>query len=219
MNWIDISMILHDEIPVWPGDAPFSYRRTWTKVESGTANVGEIHMSTHAGTHIDAPFHFDESGQKVHELELDVYTGKVQVVHLTGRKKITARDLERIDFAGVSRLLIRTDSWENRSRFPGKFCCLDRNCASFLQEQGIRLIGLDVPSVDPIDSKELPTHHALLKAGIHILESTVLDKVDEGIYELIALPLAIADGDASPVRAVLRPVGDPDKKKEPVVFE
>ncbi|MGA8942195.1 MAG: arylformamidase [Thermoactinomyces sp.] len=205
MNWIDISMPLYDQMPVWPGDVPFSYRRTWTKTESGAANVGEIHMSTHAGTHIDAPFHFDEFGQKVHELDLDVYTGKVQVVHLAEREKITAGDLGRIDFAGVNRLLIRTDSWTNRSRFPGKFCCLDKNCATFLQEKGIQLVGLDVPSVDPVDSKELPAHHALLNAGIHILESVVLDKVEEGVYEMIALPLAIVDGDASPVRAVIRP--------------
>ncbi len=206
MNWIDISMPLHNQIPVWPGDVPFLYRRTWTKEESGTVNVGELHMSTHAGTHIDAPFHFDETGQKVHELKLDVFMGKVRVAHLTGREKITASDISRIDLDRISRLIIRTDSWVDRSRFPGKFCCLEADAVSFLKEQGIRLIGLDVPSVDPIDSKELPAHHALLKAGIHILESAVLDNVEEGIYELIALPLSIADGDASPVRAILRPV-------------
>lgn len=207
MNWMDISMPLYDEMPVWPGDEPFSYRHTWTKAESGTANVGELHMSTHAGTHIDAPFHFDEAGQKVHELDLNVYIGIARVVHLPGRGKITAGDLARIDLGGVSRLIIRTDSWVDRSRFPGKFCCLDPEAALFLQEQGICLLVLDVPSVDLVDSRELPAHHALLNAGIHILESAVLDKVEEGLYELIALPLSIVDGDASPVRAVIRPVG------------
>ncbi|MBA4602812.1 arylformamidase [Thermoactinomyces mirandus] len=207
MNWLDISMPLHDQIPVWPGDAPFLYRRTWTKAESGTANVGELHMSTHAGTHIDAPFHIDESGQKVHELDLDVYIGKARVIHLLGKKKITAGDLSRFDLGRESRLLIRTGSWVDRSQFPGKFCYLDADIAPFLQEREIRLVGLDVPSADSADSRELPVHHAFLKAGIHLLENAVLDKIEEGIYEMIALPLPIRGGDASPVRAVIRPAG------------
>jgi arylformamidase len=78
----------------------------------------------------------------------------------------------------------------------------------YLKKQGIRLIGLDVPSVDPIDSKTLPAHHALWEAGIHILEGAVLDNVEEGMYELIALPLPILGGDGSPVRAVIRPVAE-----------
>lgn len=206
MSWMDISQPLHSEMPVWPGDASFQYQLTCTKEESGSVNVGQVQMSTHTGTHIDAPFHFDEEGCKVQELDMNLYIGKARLIHLPGREKIKAEDLMAKDLNGISRLLIRTDSWQDRSVFPEEICFLDPDVAPFLKRTGIRLIGLDVPSVDPIDSKTLPAHHALWRAGIHILEGAVLDGVEEGIYDLIALPLPILNGDGSPVRAVIRPV-------------
>ena len=208
MTWIDISQPLHSGIPVWPGDAPFQYEFTYTKEESGSVNVGQVQMSTHTGTHIDAPFHFDEAGSKVNELDVNLYIGKARVIDLPGREKIKAEDLMEKEWGGISRLLIRTDSWRDRNVFPEEICHLDPDAVPYLKKQGIRLIGLDVPSVDPIDSKTLPAHHALWDAGIHILEGAVLDNVEEGIYELIALPLPILGGDGSPVRAVIRPVAE-----------
>lgn len=208
MSWMDISQPLHSGIPVWPGDATFQYQFTYTKEESGSVNVGQVQMSTHTGTHIDAPFHFDEAGSKVHELDVNLYIGKTRIIHLPGREKIKVEDLMKKRLSGTSRLLIRTDSWPDRSVFPEAICSLDPEVAPFLKKLGIRLIGLDVPSVDPIDSKTLPAHHALLNAGIHILEGAVLDSVEEGIYDLIALPLPILGGDGSPVRAVIRPVAE-----------
>lgn len=204
MSLIDISQRLNQDIPVWPGDTPFSFELTWTKEQSGSVNVGKVVMSTHTGTHIDAPFHFDSEGKKVLELDLNLYIGQVKVVHLPGKESLGAEDLSSSNLEGVTRLLIRTDSWIDPAHFPTEICYLRPDLAPFLAEKGVRLIGLDVPSVDPLDSKELAAHHALLQHDIHILEGAVLAQVEAGDYELIALPLPLEGADGSPVRAVLR---------------
>ncbi|EGK13611.1 arylformamidase [Desmospora sp. 8437] len=203
-GWIDISQRLEEGVPVWPGDTPFSYRLTWSKEESGSVNVGQITMSTHTGTHIDAPFHFDEEGKRVIDLDLDLYIGRARVIHLPDPKQIGIGELQSENLEGVTRLLIRTDAWSDRSTFPESIPPVDPELAPDLAEKGIRLLGLDLPSVDPLDSKELPAHHALTGHGIHILEGIVLDRVDPGDYQLAALPLPLAQADGSPVRAVLR---------------
>ncbi|RXT13487.1 arylformamidase [Ammoniphilus sp. CFH 90114] len=206
MNLLDISQRLHSDVPVWPGDTPFTFQLTWTKEQSGSVNVGQINMSTHTGTHIDAPFHFDSHGAKVIDLDLDLYVGPAKLIHISQKESIGAAELASFDLEGVKRLLIRTDSWEDPTRFPTEFTFLRPDIGPFLAEKGIRLIGLDVPSVDPMTSKELGAHHALLKNQIHILEGAVLRGIDEGNYELIALPLPLEEADGSPVRAVLRKI-------------
>lgn len=204
MNLLDISQRLNHNVPTWPGDTPFSFELTWTKEDSGSVNVGKVVMSTHTGTHIDAPFHFDSEGKKVLELDLNLYIGKAKVIQVPGKESIGAEDLSSFNLKGVTRLLIRTDSWVDPRHFPTEICYLRPDLAPFLAEKGVRLIGLDVPSVDPLDSKELAAHHALLQNDIHILEGAVLAHVEEGDYELIALPLPLEGADGSPVRAVLR---------------
>ncbi|MCS1351638.1 arylformamidase [Mechercharimyces sp. CAU 1602] len=206
MKWIDISQPLQEGMPVWPGDTPFSYDLTWTKEESGSVNVGQINLSTHTGTHVDAPFHFDEEGAKILDLDLSLYVGEVLVLHLPERTSIGVQELLTYDLTGVERLFIRTDAWKDYSSFPESITYMEPEIAPYLADKGVRLLGLDVPSVDPLDSKELRAHHALHAAGIHILEGAVLDQIDAGKYELIALPLPLKEADGSPVRAVLRPL-------------
>ncbi|EEL50522.1 MULTISPECIES: arylformamidase [Bacillus cereus group] len=205
-DWIDISQPLNNEIATWPGDTPFSYEVSWSKEQSGSVNVGKITMSIHTGTHIDAPFHFDNEGKKVLDLDVNVYIGKARIIDVSGMESIGAKELEKFKLEGVERLLLRTASHGNAQEFPGTIPYLRADIAPFLSEKGIRLIGVDVPSVDPLDDKELAAHHQLFKHGIHILENVVLDHVQDGDYELIALPLALMDADGSPVRAVIRPL-------------
>ncbi|MEY8348110.1 arylformamidase [Bacillus cereus] len=205
-DWIDISQPLNNEIATWPGDTPFSYEVSWSKEQSGSVNVGKITMSIHTGTHIDAPFHFDNEGKKVIDLDVNVYVGKARIIDVSGMKSIGAKELETFDLDDVERLLLRTASHGNAQEFPETIPYLRADIAPFLSEKGIRLIGVDVPSVDPLDDKELAAHHQLFKHGIHILENVVLDHVQDGDYELIALPLALMDADGSPVRAVIRPL-------------
>ncbi|WP_042347283.1 arylformamidase [Bacillus massiliigorillae] len=204
--WIDISQPLDNCIAVWPGDTSFSYKVNWSKEESGSVNVGKITMSTHTGTHIDAPFHFDDDGKKVIELDINLYIGRARVIHLPKPSSIGIKELSRFELDGVTRLLIRTDAWTNRSVFPTEIPEIEPELASYLEKRGVYLLGLDLPSVDPIDSKELMAHHELTRHGIHILEGLVLDHIDSGDYELAALPLSLMEADGSPVRAVVRRV-------------
>ena len=204
MSLIDISRRLQNGMPVWPGDTNFSFELSWTKEESGSVNVGKLTLSTHTGTHIDAPFHFDENGKKVIDLDPNLYVGEARVIELLDVESIKKVDLEAFSLNGVKRLLIKTNSWKNDNAFPERIPHIEKDVAEFLKENGIKLLGIDVPSVDPLDSKELVAHHGLHENGVHILESIDLRSVSEGDYELIALPLPLTDADGSPVRAVLR---------------
>jgi arylformamidase len=200
---IDISQTLNHSTPVWPGDTPFSFKLNWTKEQSGSVNVGTFTMSTHTGTHIDAPYHFSNNGTQVSDLPLERYIGNALVVDVAKTESITIEVLTEINFNSVDMVLFKTNSWYNHSQFPKSITYLESEVASFLSEKGIRLIGVDVPSVDPLDSKTLDAHHALHKHNIAILEGLVLNDVNSGIYELIALPLKIEGADGCPVRAVL----------------
>ncbi|PLT28217.1 arylformamidase [Peribacillus deserti] len=203
-KWIDISQRLRNGMPVWPGDTPFSYSVSWPYEESGSVNVGKLEMSTHTGTHIDAPFHFDNEGKKVIDLDINLYIGDAEVIHLPNVTKIGLEELNGRSLQGVSRLLIRTDHWTDKNVFPESIPYVEPEAADFLAQNGIRLLGLDLPSVDQLDSKELAAHHMLNEKGIHILEGLLLNDIEEGRYELAALPLPITEGDGSPVRAVIR---------------
>ena len=206
MTWIDVSQPLHADVATWPGDTTFSYEIAWSMAESGSVNVGKMTLSLHLGTHIDAPFHFDDHGKRVIDLDPSVYTGPSRVIHLPHKAKIEASDLDGHDLTGVERLILKTDGWSDKSLFPETIPELTPALADRLGELGIFLIGLDLPSVDAIDSKEMGAHHALAQNGVHILEGLVLDNILPGDYDLNAVPLPIVEGDGSPVRALLRPI-------------
>jgi arylformamidase len=204
MKIIDISLPLGDSVTAWPGDTPFEYRLTWKQSAETSVNVGAITMSTHFATHIDAPFHFLSTGQKIEELDLGPYLGSAVVVDSRGLRTISRKFLEDRELLGATRLLLRTDTWTDTRTFPSSIPVMDEDVPDWLHRHGIVLIGVDVPSVDPLDSKDLPIHHALARNRIAILESINLQNVDGGLYELIALPLRIVGADGSPVRAILR---------------
>ncbi|MEB1808895.1 MAG: arylformamidase [Bacillaceae bacterium] len=205
-RWIDISQPLTRSIAHWPEDTPFSYDVSYTKEQTGSVNIGKITTSVHIGTHIDAPFHFKNDGAKVGELDINVYIGPCRIIDVSSASKIDADTLSQYDLEGVTRLLLKTSVPNNPSAFPNEIPYITKSGAEYMQQKGIILLGVDVPSVDPLDSKELEGHHALHEHGIHILENVMLDQVEPGDYELIALPLAIIESDGSPVRAVIRPL-------------
>lgn len=203
-KWIDISQPLQNNIAEWPGDTPFSYEVAFTKAETGSVNIGKLTTSTHMGTHIDAPFHFDENGMKVLDLPIDLYIGRARVLDVSGKESVGRSDVEDIDFGGAERILLKTGSRPDATIFPPSFTYLRADIGPLLKERGVRLIGVDTPSVDPEISKTVEAHHSLNENGVMILENIVLSEVEPGDYELIALPLPLQDGDGSPVRAVLR---------------
>jgi arylformamidase len=199
---IDISLPLDTRLAVWPGDTEFDYQLVWRRSAGATVNVGSVRMSTHFGTHIDAPFHFDEDGKKVDELSLATFIGRALVIHVRGRQNISRGDLSR-DLQGATRLLIRTDAWSDPHSFPERIPVIDLDVPDWLRSQRIVLLGVDLPSVDALDSKELAVHHALARNQVAILESLNLREVEEGVYDLVAAPLKVVGADAAPVRACL----------------
>lgn len=199
---IDITRPLHAGTPPWPGDTAFSFRLTWQMAAGASVNVGALTMGTHNGTHADAPFHYLPDGVAIDAVDLSVFVGRATVVEVAG---ISRPELEPA-IRRCERVLLKTGAWRDPGVFPRQYPVLQDGVATWLGGLGVRLIGLDVPSVDTVDSTDLPNHRALGAAGIYIIESLDLTGVDPGEYELIALPLKIAGGDASPVRAVLRPL-------------
>jgi arylformamidase len=208
----DISRTLSDDLAEWPGDEPFHFRLTRKIAEGQSVNLGAIGMSVHNGTHADARFHFDTNGESIEKAPLEIYLGRAAVIDLTeafsqSKEKhlITVEDLQphSEEIAESARLLVKTGRWGDSAIFPNQIPVIAADVPSWLQKNGVKLLGLDLPSVDEIDSKSLQNHHALAGAGIAIVESLNLSGVAPGIYNFAALPLKIAGGDGAPMRAVL----------------
>ena len=215
MQIFDVSRTLSADLPPWPGDVAFRYQVNGRIAEGSSVNVGSIQMSLHNGTHADAKFHFDDNGWKIDQATLEIYFGPAVVVDLTQRysgtpqggrwPQVQVSDLERAadDLRATGRLLLNTGVWRASSVFPDPIPTLARGVPEWLQSLGVKLLGLDVPSVDEIDAKQLVNHHAIGNAGISIVESLDLSAVTGGRYNFVALPLKIAGADGSPVRAIL----------------
>lgn len=204
--WIDITQTLEHSIAHWPEDTPFSYEIPVRKTESGSVNIGKIETSTHIGTHIDAPFHFDDNGVKVDELDINRYIGDATVIEVMNKAYITEEVLMDFNIKGTI-LLIKTKKEANQTVFPETIPVLSEKAVEHIAKIGIKLFGVDVTSVDPIDSKTLDIHHKLHRNDIMIIENAVLQDVTAGYYDFIALPLKIKGADGSPVRAALKPRG------------
>ena len=205
MQIFDISQTLREGIPVWPGDRTFRVRRSMQISKGQSCNVSEITMSTHTGTHLDAPYHFDESGLDMAAVPLQNYLGPARVVSFPVAKLIGAADLQLLEWEGLERVLFKTlSSCRREDRFERDFVYLSEDGAEFIGRRGLRLVGTDSPSIDAYSSKSLRSHKILLNHGVAILEGIRLDHVPDGDYELICLPLKLAGLDGSPVRALLR---------------
>ena len=204
MKLYDITLPLVVGLAEWPGDAPYRLEQTARLVEGDSVNLSRIEMSVHIGTHTDAPYHFLPNGATAERIDLSAYLGPARVVDVRGKRLICREDLPLTGLSETPRLLLKTDAWTDHTCFPEVIPLLAPDVPDWLQTQGVVLLGLDVPSVDAIDSKDLPIHHALARCGIAILEALDLADVPEGCYELLALPLKLVGTDGSPVRAVLR---------------
>ena len=200
---IDISQPVDASIGVWPGDTPFSAEFTWKMADGDACNVSRVVTSPHNGTHADAPVHFVPGAAGIGDVPLDAYLGACWVLDGPRSGQVEPVHFDGVDLVAYPRLLIRTRD-DDSTRFPASFVSLSAPAARALCDRGVRLVGLDTPSMDPVDSKSMHAHHVLLPGAIAILENLVLSHVEPGPYELIALPLRWLGLDASPVRAVLR---------------
>lgn len=208
MTIIDISRTLSAEIAVWPGDTPFQMRTTMRQAEGASVNLTTLTLSAHTGSHADAPYHYTDDGTTLEGVALEPFWGAAQVV--TVQKEggpLTPDDFTGYDLSRAPRLLVHSAASElNPTRFPEQYVYPSPELAAFLGERGVILYGTDAPSMDAVDSQRLPGHNALDQQGIAILEGLDLSRAADGVYELVALPLKIADGDGSPVRAALRSI-------------
>jgi arylformamidase len=169
-------------------------------------NVSAITLSPHVGAHADAPLHYAAEGVAIGGVDLEPFLGPCRVVHAIdcGPLITQAHLAEAMNRAPVpTRLIVRT-ARRAATRWSDDFAAFDPTTIAWLAGLGVRLVGIDTPSVDPADSKTLLSHQQLLAHDMRVLENLVLDEVDAGDYELIALPLRLTGADASPVRAVLR---------------
>ena len=203
MRIIDITHPLSKSLAPWPGDTPFDFQFVARWREGASCNVGKLTCSIHTGTHLDAPYHYDEGGATIDALSLETFIGPARVFLVQDQKVITRAVFNGLDGRATPRVLVRTNAYDDKSVFPPAIPTLASDVPAWLGEQGVRLLGLDLPSVDQVDSKTLPLHHALGRANIAILENLDLRHVPPGNYDLVALPLRLAGADGSPVRAVL----------------
>jgi arylformamidase len=216
MEIFDIARALSFDLAPWPGDTPFHFELKWKMAEGATVNVGAINMGVHNGTHADATFHFDASGDTIENMPLAAYIGDAVVIDLTELFRKTADEREttcEINVADLGacsalierapRLLLKTGIWKDSKVFPDWIPVIAPDVPEWLRERKVKLLGLDLPSVDAIEAKKLTNHYALATARVAIVESLDLSEVEAGIYHLSALPLKIAGGDAGPVRAIL----------------
>lgn len=203
----DISQPLWSGLPTWPGDTAYSAERTWELGDSCPVNVAKVTMSTHSGTHADAPLHYDGEGASIDAVSLDAYLGPARVIDVRGCGPSVGFDVIAPHLDGAPpRILLRTFDVFPRDRWSSDFTAIAADVIRLLHDKGCVLIGTDAPSIDPETSKTLDAHHAVRAAGMRVLEGLVLDGIPAGDYELIALPLRLQGLDASPVRAILRDI-------------
>lgn len=205
----DVSVLVHEGMPTWPGDPGLSLKRASSIARGDAANVTRIDMGAHTGTHMDAPAHFMATGQGIDRISLETLIGPCRVFDLSAwTGHINRAALEQCDLRGVMRALFKTRNSARWARddheFDKNFIGIVEDGAKHLVAQGVKLVGVDYLSVEPFGNKGHPVHSTLLPANVVIVEGLNLTDVPAGDYELLALPVKLKDADGAPARVVLR---------------
>ncbi len=200
---IDITRELYEAHPVWPGDSPYRLEPVSRIAGGDSVNVLRLTASTHLGSHLDAPWHYDDAGGRLGSIGLDVLVGEALVVDARGDGPVGPGVLPGGPLA--RRVLLHTGQPARWEAFPA-FRELAPALIDELHDRGVALVGTDAPSVDPVTSRDLPAHHACARTGLVIVEGLELSAVAPGRYRLVCLPLRMPHADASPVRALLEPL-------------
>jgi len=202
----DISPKISPRLGVFPGDVAFSRQVAMSFAGGDHLELSSITTTLHLGAHADAPSHYHGGAETIEKRPLGRYMGRAQVVRVKGLKpgeRVMPAHM-RVEVLSP-RILFDTQSFPDPEKWNSDFNSLSPELLTFLADQGVTLVGIDTPSVDPEDCKSLDSHQVLFKRDLSVLEGLVLKEVPEGHYTLIALPLALEGADASPVRAVLLP--------------
>ncbi len=222
-GWIDISIPFRDAMVHWPSDPSPRIVRLKDANAGDKVTLTDLHFISHTGTHIDAPLHFIRNGGTIDKMPLDVGIGPARVIEIGDKESIKIPELVPYNIQKGERILFKTtnSSWIYKTdQFHEKYVYLEPESAEYLVERGIRLVGLDYLTLSAYETENdyesvavyqarsgiHRTHRALLGNGIYIIESIDLSKANAGVYELIALPIKLENGDAGLARAILRPL-------------
>ena len=197
----DITPAITPKLAVWPGDTPPSREVLCDMARGDTITLSTLRATVHLGAHADGPNHYGKDAQDIAVRSVELYLGPCQVVRASAKRSERVRLTVDVK---AERFLLATGTYPDSKQFNRDFAAYDPAFIESLHDRGVRLIGIDTPSIDLFDSKDLPSHKMVLKHDMAILEGLVLKDVPEGVYELIALPLKLVGFDASPVRAILR---------------
>jgi arylformamidase len=205
-KWKDITVTVESGMVHWPGDAEVEVYKSVSMDNGADANVTNIRMSAHTGTHVDAPLHFMKEGNDVSVLSLDRMIGQARVIRIHNKKVITLDDILPHTISEGERILFRTvnsdTEWSKRP-FMQDYVYLSTDVANFLVEQKVKTIGVDYLSV-AAEENGAEVHRILLKNEVLIIEGLLLNDVDEGFYEMICLPMKLGGADGAPARVVVR---------------
>ncbi len=202
----DITPSLNSKLAVFPGDTPFMLRHHMRISEGAHLELSSFQCSSHIGAHADAPNHYTAHGESIEQRRLSLYLGKAQILRIATVPLIEVGHLIHRPLL-ASRILFATGSFDPQ-KWTDDFTALSPSTIDYLAQKGVQLIGIDTPSIDPALSKSLDAHHMVARHDMAILEGLELKHVPEGVYRLIALPLKIEGGEASPVRAILTDLND-----------
>jgi len=193
----DISRPLSEDMLIYPGDI----RPTFYQEERGQYLIGDIHLSTHTGTHIDAPLHYLKTGTTIDTVSLDSLMGKCRVLDVTDAGPIITADHLKGRLDGISRFLLKT-SFSGTDRFEENYPSLSLDAAHMISELGVYCVGIDTPSIESFGC-DGAVHRKLLSCNCIIIELLDLSHIEEGDYDMVALPLRLKGMDGSPARVVL----------------
>jgi arylformamidase len=206
----DVTIPLIPGMPT-PGDSAFALEPAPREGEAHDAREvrSMLMLSSHAGTHVDAPAQFLSGGATVDQLPLEILLGKARVIEVLARERVGRADLEPLDLRDDLRILLKTRLTGQLSRpaHPHEHAYLSEDAALYLVQAGIKLVGFDYLSVDRAGSADYPAHRTLLGSGVILVEGLDLTQIEPGEYEMACLPLRVAAGDAAPARVVLRSRG------------
>jgi arylformamidase len=208
MKLIDVTVPLDASLPTYPGNTPFTLEAIKRIADGGSSNVSTLHLSAHAGTHVDAPRHMFDGGAGAESLSLELLCGRTRVIELATRKGVTADDLRPFDLHEDVRLLIKTHNsrlW-GAPVFHDNFVGMTEPAARHLVANGVKVLGVDYLSVEEYKTPGAPAHRALMSGGTVIIEGLNLRDVEPGHYEMFCLPLAVVGSDGAPARVILRRV-------------
>lgn len=201
IRWIDVSIPMRPGMTVWPGDVEFRYEPTSRIADGAGANVSSITLSTHTGTHVDAPWHFEDDGKRLHEVDTAVFFGEARVLDLTEADRVTADALGREPLPPRVLLKTRNSLYPVDGPFRTDYVAVEEDAAARMVDEGVRLVGVDYLSVAPYKQAGQETHHLLLRAGVFIVEGLVLKDIPAGPCQFTVLPLPLVDADGAPCRA------------------